>query len=186
MKKVVLLLLVVSMLICVFAACGKEAATEQVSVSEAFVAPETPEPTEEPEEETEDEEAPADATPSPSPSPSPKAGEQSTDSGNSGSTSTNSNSGSQSTTTQSESTPAEETESESESESESVDPLTAAQGCIGASVSTLKSAIGEPNSSNYVASCLQPDTEDGYLSYDGFTVATVRYADGTEVVSDVY
>ena len=182
MKKTVLLLLVVSMLICVFAACGKEAATEQVSVSESFVAPETPEPTEEPEEETAEEEAPADATPSPSPSPSPspKAEEKSTDSGNSGSTnsSANSNSNSQSTTTQSESTPAEETES--------VDPLTAAQGCIGASVSTLKSAIGEPNSSNYVASCLQPDTEDGYLSYDGFTVATVRYADGTEVVSDVY
>ena len=46
-------------------------------------------------------------------------------------------------------------------------------------------AIGEPtNGSEYASSCLI-DGEDGVLYYDGFTVYTLRYADGTETVYDV-
>ena len=60
-----------------------------------------------------------------------------------------------------------------------------AESCIDKSVTELKALIGEPESSEYVPSCLSPGKgEDGNLFYDGFTVYTYRY-EGKETVSFV-
>ena len=48
----------------------------------------------------------------------------------------------------------------------------------------LYAAIGEPNSSDYVSSCIG-DGEDGLLYYKGFTVTTYR-ENGKETVQDAY
>ena len=53
-----------------------------------------------------------------------------------------------------------------------------------APVSELYAAIGQPNFSEYGPGCLEPDSEDGELYYDGFTVYTVR-TDAGEYVYDV-
>ena len=77
--------------------------------------------------------------------------------------------------------PAEETPAPEESEEQRI-----AIDLIGSSVESLYSAIGSPNSSSYTESCLVLDGEDGFLYYDGFVVATIRRADGSELVYDVY
>ncbi|MBQ1183555.1 MAG: hypothetical protein IIX60_03825 [Clostridia bacterium] len=60
-----------------------------------------------------------------------------------------------------------------------------AESCIDKSVTELKKLIGEPQSSEYVPSCLSPGKgEDGNLFYDGFTVYTYRY-EGKETVTYV-
>lgn len=60
-----------------------------------------------------------------------------------------------------------------------------AESCIDKSVAELKALIGEPESSEYVPSCLSPGKgEDGNLFYEGFTVYTYRY-EGKETVSFV-
>lgn len=61
-----------------------------------------------------------------------------------------------------------------------------AMDCVDLSVDTLYEKIGEPVSSDYAPSCLDPDggAEDGELIYDGFTVYTYR-KNGTETVVDV-
>ena len=64
------------------------------------------------------------------------------------------------------------------------DALHTAQEMIGEDISSLTAAIGEPDNSSYVSSCLGPG-EDGELYYDGFTVYTYRDPDGTENVYDV-
>lgn len=64
------------------------------------------------------------------------------------------------------------------------DPKTTAQGLIGHPVSELYAAIGQPISSDYAPGCLEPDSEDGELIYNGFTVYTVRTAT-REYVYDV-
>ena len=52
-------------------------------------------------------------------------------------------------------------------------------------VSELIAAIGEPQSSDYAPSCLNPGQgEDGMLYYDGFVVYTYKEGD-TETVQDV-
>ena len=66
------------------------------------------------------------------------------------------------------------------------DKFSAAQDLIGASLDDLISAIGSPNSSAYIESCLVPGGEDGILDYGSFTVETIRRADGSELVYDVY
>ena len=53
-----------------------------------------------------------------------------------------------------------------------------------APVSELYAAIGQPISSDYAPGCLEPDSEDGELIYDGFVVYTVRTAT-REYVYDV-
>ena len=53
-----------------------------------------------------------------------------------------------------------------------------------APVSELYAAIGQPNFSDYAPGCLEPDSEDGELHYDGFVVYTVRTAT-REYVYDV-
>lgn len=60
-----------------------------------------------------------------------------------------------------------------------------AESCIGKTVEELIALIGEPQSSDYAPSCLNPGVgEDGNLYYDGFTVYTYK-ADGVEEVVDV-
>lgn len=64
------------------------------------------------------------------------------------------------------------------------DPKATAQGLIGRPVSELYAAIGKPISSDYAPGCLEPDSEDGELVYNGFVVYTVRTAT-REYVYDV-
>ena len=56
---------------------------------------------------------------------------------------------------------------------------------IGRPVEDLYAAIGEPGSSDYESSCLVSGGKDGMLYYDGFTVYTTVYPDGSEKVYDV-
>ena len=53
-----------------------------------------------------------------------------------------------------------------------------------APVSELYDAIGEPSFSDYAPGCVEPNSEDGELHYDGFVVYTVRTAT-QEYVYDV-
>ena len=56
---------------------------------------------------------------------------------------------------------------------------------IDSPIEDLYAAIGEPATpGEYASSCLI-DGEDGVLYYDGFTVYTLRYPDGTETVYHV-
>ena len=65
------------------------------------------------------------------------------------------------------------------------DPAELAKGCIDKSVAELIAVIGEPQSSDYAPSCLNPGQgEDGMLYYDGFVVYTYKEGD-TETVKDV-
>ncbi len=52
----------------------------------------------------------------------------------------------------------------------------------GHAVEELYEAIGEPKGAEYTASCLVEGGEDGILAYDGFYVATTRFANGVEYV----
>ncbi len=58
----------------------------------------------------------------------------------------------------------------------------------GQDVSKLIEQIGEPKSREYTASCIAPDggAEDGLLYYDGFTVSTLRYPNGSESIMGVF
>lgn len=65
------------------------------------------------------------------------------------------------------------------------DPKALAQSCEGGSVEALYALIGQPQSSEYAPSCLNPGQgEDGMLYYDGFVVYTYREGD-TETVEYV-
>ena len=181
MKKItVALLLVVSMLMVLCAGCGSsDAPAASVSATmaptaEPTVEPEPtaePEPTEEPVEETAEpvEEEPAEEEEEPVEEEKPAQ-------------STNSNSGNNSN-----SQPKEEEKPEPTAEPEpEVDKYEVASGMAGSPVSDLYAAIGEPNGSEYTASCLMPTGEDGLLYYDDFTVSTIKYPDGTELVMGVF
>jgi hypothetical protein len=61
------------------------------------------------------------------------------------------------------------------------DPFALAQSCIGKSVDELIALIGEPESYDYAQSCLVEGGEDGNWYYDGFTVYTLKTADGETV-----
>ena len=68
---------------------------------------------------------------------------------------------------------------------EAVAPIDLAKSCIDLPVSDLIALIGEPQSSDYAPSCLNPGQgEDGMLYYDGFVVYTYKEGD-TETVQDV-
>ena len=62
----------------------------------------------------------------------------------------------------------------------------AALACKGESVDALYAAVGEPDDTHYVSSCLDLTGEDGELFYDryGFYVWTLKNAEG-ETVQDV-
>lgn len=184
MKKItVALLLVVSMLMVLCAGCGSsDAPAASVSATMAPTAEPTsppeltaePEPTAEPVEETaepaKEEEEPAEEEEEPvEEKPAQSTG---ANSGN------NSNSNSQ---------PEKEEKPEPTAEPEpEVDKYEVASGMTGSPVSDLYAAIGEPNGSEYTASCLMPTGEDGLLYYDDFTVSTIKYPDGTELVMGVF
>jgi len=66
------------------------------------------------------------------------------------------------------------------------DAYEVAMGMTGSPVADLIAAIGEPEGSEYTTSCLIPTGEDGLLYYDGFTVSTIKYPDGTELVMGAF
>ena len=70
---------------------------------------------------------------------------------------------------------AEESQSEAQATAESL---------IGEDVQTLIDAIGEPESTAYQDSCAVADAQDGFWTYDGFTVVTLKTAEG-ETVQDI-
>lgn len=81
-------------------------------------------------------------------------------------------------TTQTEAT----TEAPTETTTEANSLKAQAESCIGKTVEELIALIGEPQSSDYAPSCLNPGVgEDGNLYYDGFTVYTYK-EDGVEEV----
>jgi hypothetical protein len=61
------------------------------------------------------------------------------------------------------------------------DAFSLAESCIGKSVDELIALIGEPESSDYAQSCLVEGAQDGNWYYDGFTVYTLKTADGETV-----
>lgn len=65
------------------------------------------------------------------------------------------------------------------------DKLSTAQGYVGSSLSALLGAVGSPNTSEYVESCLEDASKEGMLYYDGFVVWTIQYNDGSEIVKGV-
>lgn len=168
------LLLAVSMILLLCAACGGNS-SETVQVSATMAPTDTPAPT-------------PTATPEPTDTPEPTAtpevegteapAEQESESqsdNNSHSDNSQSNSGN----TQSQPTPTPEPASQA-------DPIDIARGMSGGDVSALIAAIGSPNSSTYSSSCLVIGAEDGELYYDGFSVGTIRYPDGSELIIGVY
>lgn len=56
------------------------------------------------------------------------------------------------------------------------------ENLIGASVDDVIAYLGEPNSTEYTATCLGHGGQDGILWYDGFIVSTTRYPSGEEIV----
>lgn len=79
--------------------------------------------------------------------------------------------------------------SEEPSEDQPVEPQKSAfelaEECMDLPVEDLYALIGEPDSSDYAPSCLNPGVgEDGNLYYDGFVVYTYREGD-TETVTYV-
>ena len=81
--------------------------------------------------------------------------------------------------------PAESTDSPAESGDATAENLRdVAISLIDHDVSELYDAIGEPISSDYAPGCLEPNSEDGELVYDGFVVYTVR-TEEREYVYDV-
>lgn len=176
-KSVLAVLLVMSIILIFCAGCGSSN-DEPVAAVSATMAP-TPEPTAEPEA-TPEPTAEPEATPEPTEEPAEESAEEpeeeepeETTSGN------NSNSGN----TQSQATAKPEPTAEPEPE---VDKFSVAQNMTGRSVQDLFAAIGQPNGSEYTTSCLVFDGEDGLLYYGDFTVSTVRYSDGTELVMGAY
>ena len=92
-------------------------------------------------------------------------------------------------TTQTEATTEAPTETTTEAPTEETTEANSlkaqAESCIGKTVEELIALIGEPESSDYAPSCLNPGVgEDGNLYYEGFTVYTYK-EDGVEEVVDV-
>ena len=73
---------------------------------------------------------------------------------------------------------------ESKKELTAEEKKTLALSCVDKTVAELYELIGQPDSSDYAPSCLNPDggAEDGELYYDSFTVYTYKTADGETVV----
>lgn len=182
-KSILSMLLLMSMLLVLCAACGGDDApvasvsatmaptAEPVVEAEVIPAPEaevTPEPVEEEPVEEPVEEEPVQEPEEEAAEPTQKPQE-----------STGNNSG----TTQSKPEPTAKPEPTPEPV---VDKFAVAQNMAGSMVEDLYAAIGRPNGADYTTSCLVFDGQDGLLYYDGFTVSTVKYADGTEMVMGAY
>ena len=86
-----------------------------------------------------------------------------------------------------ESVAAEESSSEAEesaAEESQSEAQATAESLIGEDVQALIDAIGEPESTAYQDSCAVADAQDGFWTYDGFTVVTLKTAEG-ETVQDI-
>lgn len=171
-KSAIALLMIVSALMLLCAGCGGTE-TPSAAVS-ATMAPTTePEVTPEPTEVTAE---PAEETAEPAEEdgeeaePAEEADANEESSQTSGSSNSSNSSGNSGTT----------------DKSETVDKYKVASTMTGSSVSDLYEAIGKPNGTEYTASCLIPTGEDGLLYYDDFTVSTIRYSDGTELVMGAF
>lgn len=81
--------------------------------------------------------------------------------------------------------PASETDAEEETDTALEERIALAQEFIGLSAEELIEAIGEPESSQYGASCEEEGAEDGMLFYDGFYIWTLKTED-EELVREVY
>lgn len=177
MKKITVALLLVCLMLGVCVGCGSsDAPAASVSatmapVEETAEAPEaTAEPTPEPITEPEAEEAePAEEEAEPAEEEEPAE-------------SASANSGNSQPQPEVEAKP----EPTAEPVEEDVDKYSVAVDMQGSSVEDLYTAIGQPNGSEYTASCLIPTGEDGLLYYDDFTVSTIRYPDGTELVMGAF
>lgn len=87
------------------------------------------------------------------------------------------------TETATEAPTAAATEASEASDAETVNSgLETAQKMYDQPIEDLIAIIGEPESREYAPSCLI-DGEDGILHYDGFTVYTLRYENGEEVIN---
>ena len=171
-KSVLTILLAMSLILTLCAACGSsDSASDPVAVSDTFSAS-TPEPTAEAVEETAAPTEAAEETAAPEVTPAPEAETQTGNTETSGQSGTSAQSGN--------------SQSGTPAEAPAQDKLSTALDMIGASVDELYAAIGQPNSSSYTESCLVLGAEDGFLEYGDFTVATIRRADGSELVYDVY
>lgn len=72
---------------------------------------------------------------------------------------------------------------ESAGEAQSEDKTTA-ESFVGKDAQELIDAIGEPESTAYQDSCAVANAQDGFWTYDGFTVVTLKTAEG-ETVQEV-
>lgn len=93
-----------------------------------------------------------------------------------------SDSGSATTTTTTTTT---STTDNTDNSTDNVDKYAVAQSYVGSSLGALQSAIGSPNTAEYVISCMEDASQEGMLYYDGFVVWTIQYADGSEIVQGI-
>ena len=56
-------------------------------------------------------------------------------------------------------------------------PREIAESYVGRDVEALIAELGEPEAREYQDSCEKPDTQDGFLDYEGFTVVTSKDSD---------
>lgn len=192
-RSIVSLLVIMSLLMVFCAGCSSNSNTTVAEVSATMAPTATPEPTEAPAAETEEPEPTAEAEEeAEEPEPTAEAEEQATQQSTTTTTTTTTNSGTNTSTTSNSNS-----NSNSNSDSNTTtaggndsaatqDKKSVAEGLVGADIDTLYAAIGSPNGSDYTASCLVMDGEDGLLYYGDFTVSTVRYSNGSEMVMGVY
>ena len=83
-----------------------------------------------------------------------------------------------------EAAPAEEAPSEEETALPEPSLMELAKGYVGRDVEELIAELGEPEAREYQDNCEIPDTQDGFLDYEGFTVVTSKTGD-TELVQRV-
>ena len=98
-----------------------------------------------------------------------------------------SSSGEESSAAQESSAVAQESSAEESvavEESSVAEESATAESLIGEDVQALINAIGEPESTAYQDSCAVADAQDGFWTYDGFTVVTLKTAEG-ETVQDI-
>ncbi len=66
---------------------------------------------------------------------------------------------------------------EAEEAAQEPSPREIAESYVGRDVEALIAELGEPEAREYQDSCEKPDTQDGFLDYEGFTVVTSKDSD---------
>jgi cytoskeletal protein RodZ len=181
-RSLVCLLLALSLVMVFCAGCSSNNTT--LAEGSATMAPTaTPAPTEEPVEETAEPEETEE--PEETAEPEEEEAEESEEEAQQTTTTSNNNTTTTTTTTNTTNNTTNNTTAAAEATPQQ-DKKSVAEDMVGQDVSSLYAAIGSPNGSDYTASCLVLDGEDGMLYYGSFTVSTVRYSNGTELVMGVY